>query len=694
MRMAAGAAAVMAALGSTPVVPEAIVMAGGLDQITPTYQRKPGFCRTAQNFWQDLNGGYTRIPGYERYDGQAKPSAAAYTILVATITGSPALGNTLTGVTSAATGVIIALPGSAFVLTKVSGTFVSGETLNIGGSPVATATADPAPSSATTVQLHAQYRNLAADEYRDDIAAVPGEGEILGVWMFNDVVYAFRDAAGGATAEMYKSTSSGWSKVNFEYEVTYTAGSGAATIVDGGTLTQGGVTATIRRVLVRTGTLAGGTAAGTLVISVPAGGNFAAGAATVGAGTLTLSGAQTAITLLPGGRYEFITTNFGGSITSKRMYGCDGVNRAFEFDGSYFVPIPTGMTTDTPAHIGENKKHLFLSFGSSVQHSSTGAPYGWTPVTGAAELGMGDTVTGFAKQPGSEASGAFAIFTRNRMSILYGNSSSDWNLVGYREEVGAFAYTIQDVGSTMFLDDRGITDLSTSQAFGNFAHNAISNAVRTSINEWRTLATASCISRDQSQYRLFFSNKYALYVTAVGRKITGIMPILFTDTVRCAVSLEMNDGSEAMFFGSDDGWVFQLDKGTSFDGDAIDSYIDLSYAFQGRPRINKRYRNLTTEVDGDGYAEVQVGYSLGYGSTDISQPADQSRTVDFSPTFWDDFTWDTFYWDGVSLLPDTVSIEGEAENISLSYRSNDDYFEPFTITTAVLHYTPRRRLRA
>lgn len=692
MRLSRAAAAVAAALSSTPVVPDYIRMTGGLDEVTAPLSRAPGTARNASNFEAMQLGGYRRIRGYERVDGRPSPSSAQYTILVANISGSPSVGQTLTGATSGATGVIIALPAGQFVLTKVVGTYLSGENLNVGGPTIAVATAAPAPNGASTAQLHAQYRNQAADQYRNDILAVPGSGAILGVWLFNDVKYAFRNNAGGTATAMYKSTAAGWVLVAFEYEVSYTVGSGS--VDDGDTLTQGGVTATVRRVLVRTGTLAGASAIGTLVISAPAGGNFAAGAATTtGGGTLTLDGIQTAITLLPSGRYEFHNTNFGGSITTKRMYGCDGVNPSFEFDGTYYVPIHTGMTTDNPLHIIEHKKHLFLAFGSSLQHSGTGTPYGWTLLLGAAEIGMGDTIVGYMALPGSEAVGALGVFTRNRTSVLYGNDATDFKLIPYKEELGAYPYTIQDVGYPMFLDDRGITDLQAVQAQGNFAHAAISNQVKNRVNDNRALSSASCISRDLSQYRLFFSNKQALYVTVVGRKVVGIMPVLFPDAVRCAASGEMNDGTEAIYFGSDDGFVFQMDKGTSFDGDAIDYHLELAYNFAKSPRVNKRYRDAMLEVEGTGYAEFNFGYSLGYGSNDIAQPPTQQVVTQFSQTRWDAFFWDAFFWDGVTLLPNILKMEGEAENYSLAWSGSSDYFEPFTLTGVVVQYTPRRRMR-
>lgn len=681
-------------MSAVEVKTDFIGLQGGLDQITPPLSRKPGMLRSSQNFEARIGGGYRRIPGYERSDGRTSPSSGQYAIIAATITGSAATGNTLTGATSGATGVIIALPGGSFVLTKVVGTFVSAENLNVGGPTIAVSTSAAVISGAATALLHATYNNLAADQYRADIGAVPGSGDILGGFRFNNVTYAFRNNAGGTAAVLYKSSTSGWVLVAFEYQVTYTVGSGAATIIDGGTLTQGGVTATIRRVLVRTGSLTGGTAAGTLVISVAAGGNFAAGAATVGAGTLTLSGAEAAITLSPSGRFETVKANFGGAANTTRVYGCDGVNKAWEFDGTYFVPIPTGMTTDAPSFIGAHKNHLFLSFVGSIQHSSPGAPYTWSVVTGASEIAMGDTVTGFMKQPGFETGSALAIFTRNRTSILYGSSVSDWNLVAYRDELGAYGYTIQDIGQSVFLDDRGVQFLQTSQAFGNFAHAAITNLVLDFINAYRTLAVASCISRDLSQYRLFFTNNRALYITVAGNKIVGCMPQLFVDAVKCVWSAEDTDGSEVIFFGSADGLVFQMEKGTSFDGDDMEFFFEPAYNFCGSPRVNKRFRDTTLEIEGDSYAAFSIGYSLGYGSTSIPQPATQTVTADFSSAQWDAFTFDSAYWDGTTLAPSTIAMEGEAENYSLALRGTADYIAPFSITGVVTHYTPRKLLRA
>lgn len=673
---------------------EFIPFYGGFDVVTPPLSRKTGTLRSAQNYEADVNGGYRRIVGYERFDGQAAPSAATYTIFDATITGAPAVGNTLTGLTSGASGVIIVLPGGQFVLTKVTGTFQNGETVQVSAVSVGTITSAPTVNGASTALLDAQYKNAAADNYRADIAAVPGSGNILGGFYFNNVNYAFRANSGGTAVDLYKSTAAGWTQVAFEYEVTFSSGSGASDIVDGGTLTQGAVTATIRRVVVKSGSLSGGTAAGTLVISAPSGGNFAAGAATVGgAGTLTLAGAESAITLSTGGLFETTKANFGGSANTTRVYGCDGVNPGWEFDGSYFVPIHTGMTTDAPQHVGHFKNHLFFSFIGSAQHSGPGTPFVWSPVLGAAELAMGDSITGLRPEAGGTTSGSMIIFCRNRTGVLYGNSSADWVLNTYDEEYGAIEWTIQRIGFTMQLDDRGLTSLLTSQKYGNFENATFSRQVKTWLNQRKTIVTDSCLCRDKNQYRLFFSDGYGMWVTFDGEKIVGIMPMLFTDTVRKCWSTEANDGSEVIFFGDSSGFVYQMEKGTSFDGDAIDSVLELAYNFSKSPRVEKTYRNCTFEITGSGYTSFNFSYSLGYGDTNIQQPAAVTLATSFSAVYWDQFTWDTFVWDGQTLAPSSSPMAGTAENVSLAIRSSSDYYPSYVLTGALIVYSKRKLIR-
>lgn len=665
---------------------------GGLNLEGAALSIPPGNLIDAINYEPMPLGGYRKMNGIERFDGSPSPSDADYWLLGVTITGSVAVGNTVTGVTSAATGVVLQInDDTELVLTKVTGTFVSAETLNISAAPQATTTTAAEKNSATTVPLHATYRNLAADNYRSDIEAVPGSGSILGVNQYKGVKYAFRANAGGTAVDMYKSTTSGWSQVTLFKEVSFTAGTTQP--ADEATLTQGGVTATIKRVCLQSGAFSG-TAAGRFIITSVAGGNFAAGAATATGGcTMTLSGAETSITFATGGRFEFVNYNFTGSADTLRMYGCDGANRAFEFDGTTLAPIATGMTTDTPKFITASRGKLFLSFRGSLQFCTTGSPFIWTPLTGANEIGMGDTITGMFPVVGSSTSGALAVFSRNQTAILYGSSTSDFTLIPINPDAGAVDYTAQNMGIVLMLDDRGIRTLSPTQEFGNFGDKTLTQLIQSLIDSKQGLAVASTIHRGKNQYRIYFSDGIGLIIGFNGRKMTGIMPFDYGIAATCATSGENSTGEEEVFIGTSTGMVYQIDKGTSFDGGAIEAWIRSAYNNHKSPIVKKAYKRITLEMDVEGSANFELGIDLGYGTRDI----DPSPRISFSERggggFWDQFVWEAFAWDSQLIQNPQTTISGVAENISILVYSNNDYDDPWTIQGALINFIPRRIAR-
>lgn len=79
----------------------------------------------------------------------------------------------------------------------------------------------------------------AIEDQRSIINIVPGEGSVLGVWVYQGDIYAFRNKTGGATAGMYKSSSSGWTEVDLGEALDFdgTTTSGEPTPGDTGTPT-------------------------------------------------------------------------------------------------------------------------------------------------------------------------------------------------------------------------------------------------------------------------------------------------------------------------------------------------------------------------------------------------------------------------------------------------------------------------
>lgn len=768
----------MRQLPPVPVKMDYFALKGGLNQTSPPLTMPPGFARKALNFEPDINGGYRRVGGYERYSGLAQPSDSVFYTIPCSVMGTWVLGETVTGGTSAATSTYIGQTASGLLVTRITGTFQA-EALTGSTAGTATATGAQYAGGATTLADNATYLNLAADVYRALITAVPGSGSVLGVKYYDGLLYAFRNTANGTNAGMYKSSASGWTAVH-ELELSFTSGGTYVTAI-GNTVTgaTSGATGVVSRVVVRSGSFAGGDAAGTITIASETGvfvaenlnvdanlnvatiasgttialgremsftsggtyevatgdvitgatsgktatvtrvvlesGSWAAGTAAgrfiftadtgaftaaetlnVGANinVATVTGASTAITLLPSGRYEFDIHTFRGSINDERMYGADNTNRGFEFDGAVFVPINTGMTADTPRHVVVHNEQLFFAFGASVQHSGIALPYVWSAVLGAGEIAVGDDVTGFMPQPGSTGAAALLIATRNKAFALYGNNASDWVLTVAQQDAGVIRHTMQHLGGIIALDDRGVTYVGTSQNYGNFEQNTITRQIQKFINIQRNLAVASCRVREKNQYRLFYSDKKVLYITMQGNKIVGILPGELAHTPTCLESAELSDGTEGLFFGASNGFVYRMDVGTSFDGENIAGFLSLAYNNLKSPQVDKRFRKMSLEISGESYVEMSVGYELGYTSSLVGQPgATETVESNLSDSTWDNFVWDDFAWDGQALLPESIPIEGTSENISIVISTDSDKFEPFTITGVLLHYTPRLRIR-
>lgn len=670
-----------------------IRLIGGMDQVTPTLSLKPGVVRRAANFECAITGGYTRIAGYERFDGRPSPSAALYNILACNITGSIAVGNTVTGYTSTATGKVIALDGGNVVITRETGTFVAGEGISVSGTVQATIT--EIYGVAADGLTDATYQSLAAADYRSDIQAVPGSGSILGVAYYNGNVYAWRNNAGGTAAVMHKSSGSGWTAISLLKELAFTGGVGEITSGQTVTGATSGATGVVSRVAKRIGSWTGSPAAeGVLVLSSSTG-TFTSGEnLQVGGVTKAVAGgAATQMTWIPGGRYQTAVANFGGAQDNKKLYFCDGKNRAFEWDGSVLVPITTGMSPDVPTGIVVHKQHLFLAFKHSLQFSSIGAPYEWDPVTGAGEIAMNDTITNMIALPGDQSSGALAVYTRTDTSVLYGTSEANFALSNFNVGTGAYAYTGQNLDQTYILADRGVMALGTTLNFGNFAAASLTMNLRPYIQVRRNLASASIVNREKGQYRVFFSDGYALYLTIANGQYMGAMPVQFPNPVTCTSEGQATDGAETSFFGSTNGFVYQLDAGTSFDGAVIPANLTMVYNSTNSPRVLKRYRKGSVEMTGDSYAEFQLSYDLGYRSPEYVQPSDESYENDLRSAYWDSMTWDNFVWDGRDLSPSEVEIGGTAENIALRISSVSALLAPFTVNSIILHYSFRRGLR-
>ena len=209
---------------------EYIPLGGGLDLNASSMNIKPGRLIGVRNF-EKVYGrqGYSRIDGYERFDGRSKPSEAVFYLLdFSTGTAAINVGDTVNDGTVGLNpfqGVVtsVTISSGSWAGGNAAGTLsmvstparmansVNGHDLFVGGIQKAVATSDPTIGTFGN-DLYAQYRYDAAAYYRALIGQPAGTGEILGICVYKGDVYAFRKQD-AYRCTMFKSSVSGWTSV-------------------------------------------------------------------------------------------------------------------------------------------------------------------------------------------------------------------------------------------------------------------------------------------------------------------------------------------------------------------------------------------------------------------------------------------------------------------------------------------------
>lgn len=387
-----------------------------------------------------------------------------------------------------------------------------------------------------------------------------------------------------------------------------------------------------------------------------------------------------------GSHYHFYKYNFKASAGTEKLYWTDGVSKAHQFDGTTITPIDnTGMgVNDIPVNLATHNNRLFLAYKKgSLQYSNLADPLDWA--TGAGEIGLGHEVTDIVAGVGN----ALIIFCENSIKILNGQIPADWKLETFSSTSGSRKHTAVDMlGSIYFLGDRGLTSLEAVQAFGNFSANALSPRVKRLIQNNLNNVTSSVASQEYNQYRIFFSNGAALYFSFLNKEMKGVTQIRFPIAVRVIGEGKMPDGNSYSFFGSDTGYVYKMESGTSFDGIAIPTKMTTAFYHYKSPRNWKRFHRATFEIICGRAISLFFKPSFDY---DIYQ-SPKSITLDVNilgvGVRWGEGKWGVMNYGGSNVTNRIGQpIEGVGSNMNFSIETNDMYASPHTIQNVIIDYT-------
>jgi hypothetical protein len=159
--------------------------------------------------------------------------------------------------------------------------------------------------------------------------------------------------------------------------------------------------------------------------------------------------------------------------------------------------------------------------------------------------------------------------------------------------------------------------------------------------------------------------------------------------VRCVATGMNSFGREVCYFGSDDGYVYQLDVGTSFDGEVIEAFIQLPYNHLGTPRQLKQFRKAIVELVAAPNTQLYLTAVYDYSDDEQGSMPELAFDVSGGGGLWDIANWDEFYWSSPNEGKAEGPLEGQGANISLIIYSSSAYEESHNIQGITLDYSPR-----
>jgi hypothetical protein len=215
----------------------------------------------------------------------------------------------------------------------------------------------------------------------------------------------------------------------------------------------------------------------------------------------------------------------------------------------------------------------------------------------------------------------------------------------------------------------------------------ISPIIRTKLAAGQ-VPVAACRIRTRDTYRLFFDDGYGLSVY-MGRKQPEVMPVQLGVNVTCVCSAETENNIERVWIGGDDGFVYQMDKGRSFDGNAVAYHLRLPFNHMGGPQLTKRWHKATIEYDADSAINIRIAGEIDYADPNEPPLVEQNIGAPGGGGFWDSVNWDQFYWSSPVEGKLDVFIDAVGKSMSLLLGGEEADEEPHVLQGLTLFFSVR-----
>jgi hypothetical protein len=325
------------------------------------------------------------------------------------------------------------------------------------------------------------------------------------------------------------------------------------------------------------------------------------------------------------GKTRFARYNYTGT---EKIAIVDGINVPAVYDGTTFVELNDAPTDVLGAEfVTSFKNQLFFGKSNLLSFTSPYTDNDFTAANGSATISVGAVITGlqvFRQQ--------LIVFTESSILQLTGNTISDFQLQPITTDIGCIDRdTIQEVGGDiMFLAPDGLRLLSGTERIGDFGLAVVSKPIQSEFSSFIRSNTSftSVVLREKSQYRILGYNtntskanaKGILGTQFAGQGGEGMAWAELRGIKAYVADSHFYQNEETIVFANNDGYLYQMERGNSFDSENINAVFATPFVPINDPRVRKTFYKCQLYTQPQGSVSFDLGLKLDFDQKDSIQP--------------------------------------------------------------------------
>ena len=398
---------------------------------------------------------------------------------------------------------------------------------------------------------------------------------------------------------------------------------------------------------------------------------------------VTSEATATATTVTSVGTNRWQWTNYTTSSGTSYLWACSGVDTPQMYNGSAWSnPSITGITSSDIINVNVHKNRLWFCLADSMKaaYLNTDSIQGTaTPFNLGSVMGKGGFLVGMGTWTHDAGSGPddYAVFmsSRGQAAVYQGTdptSSTTWSLVGVYDLGAPLGYRCMTkvAGDLAVITIDGVLPFSVARSVDRGANATI--ALTANINTAMNSAARSYKDNFGWELTPYPKGLMAILNVPLQEGQTQHQYVINTLTGAWCRFTGMNANcwinfNDNLYFGGNDGVVYQADTGASDNGTTIDAVGQGAYQYFNSKGVLKQYNAIQPLITTDSSARPAIGISTDFkDNVTLGTPS----SADTTAALYDVATYDSdVYPVEARNISDWTSVNGIGQCASIHIRA-------------------------